>query len=171
MRGVLEALLACPAVTVASISGACLGGGAEIAAACDLALASDDARIGFPEVRVACFPPGAAALLPVRIGSARAAEWILSGETFSGRIAAAAGFVARSVPAARLAEETDRLAERLLANGRDGLAAARELLRAERREALARRLPSAEAAYRRLAGNEELAKAVREWGKKFGVRS
>ena len=40
--------------------------------ACDLVLAAEDARIGFPEIRLACFPPGAAALLPARIGEARA---------------------------------------------------------------------------------------------------
>lgn len=166
MRELLEALLRTPAVTLASISGACLGGGAEIVAACDLALSADDARIGFPEVRLACFPPGAAALLPGRIGEARAAEWILSGRIVSGREAAQAGFVSRSVPAARLSEETDRLAGRLLETGRDGLASARDLMRAGRREALEKRLPAAEDAYRRLAGNADLARAVREFGSK-----
>lgn len=163
MRALLEALLGVPAVTVAEVSGACLGGGAEIVAACDLTLCSDDARIGFPEVRLACFPPGGVALLPAQIGSARAAEWILSGRTFSGREAAEAGFVARAVPAARLAEAIDRLADELLGLKGAGLAAARELLRAARREALATRLPDAEEAYRRLAGNADLARAVREF--------
>lgn len=80
MREVLEALVASPAVTLAAVQGACLGGGAEIVAACDLVLLADDARVGFPEIRLACFPPGAAALLPAsserpgrRIGSSRAA--------------------------------------------------------------------------------------------------
>ena len=81
MRELLGALVETPAVTLAAISGACLGGGAEIVAACDLALCADDARIGFPEVRLACFPPGAVALLPLLIGAARAADWILSGRT------------------------------------------------------------------------------------------
>lgn len=166
MRGVLEALLRTPAVTLASVSGACLGGGAEIVAACDLALASEDARVGFPEVRLACFPPGGVALLPARIGEARAADWILSGRTLSGREAESAGFVSRAVAPARLADETDRLAERLCALGREGLSAARDLLRANRREALEKRLPPAEDAYRRLAGDEDLAKAVRDFGKR-----
>jgi len=160
MRGLLEALIGTPAVTLAAISGACLGGGAEIVAACDLSLAAEDARIGFPEIRLACFPPGAAALLPGRIGEARAAEWILSGRISSGRAAAEAGFVSRAVGTARLSEETDRLAARLLGMAGEGLSAARELMRAGRREALATRLPVAEDAYRRLAGNEQLARAV-----------
>ena len=62
---VLRALVETPAVTLASVSGACLGGGAEIVAACDLVLVAEDARIGFPEIRLACFPPAAAVLLPL----------------------------------------------------------------------------------------------------------
>ncbi len=84
MRAVLAALVETPAVTLASVSGACLGGGAEIVAACDLVLVSEDARIGFPEIRLACFPPGAAVLLPLRLGEARATEWILTGQTYLG---------------------------------------------------------------------------------------
>jgi hypothetical protein len=68
------------------------------------------------------------------------------------------------VPAGRLGEEVDRLAARLAALAPGGLGAARELLRASRREALARRLPAAEEAYRGLAGDPDLARAVREFG-------
>jgi len=163
MRSVLEGLVAAPAVTVACVSGACLGGGAEIAAACDLVLAADDARIGFPEIRVACFPPGGAVLLPVRIGEARACEWVLRGETYSGREAARIGFATRSTPADALERETDRATEELLSRSPLALASARELLRVARREALARNLPRAEEAYRRLTGSEDLARAVREF--------
>jgi cyclohexa-1,5-dienecarbonyl-CoA hydratase len=163
MRSVLGRLVAAPAVTVAAVSGACLGGGAEIAAACDLVYAAEDARIGFPEIRLACFPPGAAVLLPSRIGDARATEWILTGETFSGREAARAGFAARALPAAELSREVDRVLADLLARSPRALASARDLLRRGRREALARELPRAEEAYRRLAGSEDLARAVREF--------
>jgi cyclohexa-1,5-dienecarbonyl-CoA hydratase len=166
MRAVLEALVATPAITLASVGGACLGGGAEIVAACDLAIASDDARIGFPEITLACFPPGGIALLPLAIGESRAAEWILSGRIVSGREAEQAGFVARSVPAGRLGEEVDRLAARLAGHARGGLGAARDLLRARRREALATRMTAAEEAYRGLAGDADLAKAVREFGRR-----
>ena len=166
MRSALAALLDAPAVTVAAVSGTCLGGGAELVCACDLVLVAEDARVGFPEIALSCFPPGTAALLALRIGEARAAEWILTGRRVSGREAAEAGFAARSVPAQRLDAETETLASRLLATGPAALAAARELLREPRRRALADRLPAAEAAYRNLAGNEDLARAVREFGKK-----
>jgi cyclohexa-1,5-dienecarbonyl-CoA hydratase len=164
MRGALSALIKTPAVTVAAVSGACLGGGAELVSACDLVLVAEDARIGFPEIRLACFPPGAAALLPVRIGGARAAEWILTGRTVSGREAAQAGFASRAVPPVDLETETSRVVRELLATSASALAGARDLLRAERRRALAESLPRAEDAYRLLAGSTDLARAVREFG-------
>lgn len=160
MRSALNALVKTPAVTIAVVSGACLGGGAELAAACDIVLVAEDARIGFPEIRLACFPPGAAALLPGRIGSARAADWILTGRIVSGREAVDAGFAARDFPPARLDEEAARLARQLLATSGAALAGARDLLRAERRRALAEALPRGEDAYRLLAGSEDLARAI-----------
>jgi cyclohexa-1,5-dienecarbonyl-CoA hydratase len=163
MRRALHALVETPAVTLAPVSGACLGGGAELVCACDLVVAAADARIGFPEIRLACFPPGAAALLPLRIGEARATEWILTGETCSGREAAEAGFASRAVEGTRLAAETERLAERVLSASPRALAAARDLSRRRRREALRTDLPAAEEAYRKLAGSEDLARAVREF--------
>jgi len=163
MRKVLEGLLAAPAVTVACVSGACLGGGAELAAACDLVFAAEDAKIGFPEIRLSCFPPGGCALLPARIGSSRAADWILSGDTFSGRDAVEAGFASRCYPAARLEDETARFAAILLSRGPAALGAATRLLREDRRRALAEGLSRAEDAYRTLAGDPDLAKAVRDF--------
>lgn len=163
MRRVLEALVETPAVTVAAVGGACLGGGAEIAAACDFVLAAVDARIGFPEIRLACFPPGAAALLPAKIGPARSADWILTGRVVSGRDAAEAGFASRAVEASGLSRETDRLVADLLARSPAALAEACGLLRAPRREAIAAILPRAEEAYRRLAEDPALAKAVSEF--------
>ena len=166
MRAVLEALVASPAVTVAAVSGACLGGGAEIAAACDLVLAAEDARIGFPEIRLACFPPGGAALLPLKVGETRAADWILTGRVVSGSEAAETGFASRACTAAALDEESGRLAEDLLSRSPAALRAALGVLRAPRRQALAGALLSAEEAYRGLAGSEDLARAVSSFGGK-----
>lgn len=166
MRGVLSALVETPAVTLASVSGACLGGGAEILCACDVALVAEDARVGFPEIRLACFPPGAAALLPIRVGEAAAADWILGGEQRSGREAAEAGLASRAVRPELLDAETERMSERILSASPRALALALGLLRRGRREALRVRLPEAEDAYRRLAGSDDLARAVREFRKK-----
>jgi len=165
MRSLLESLVETPAITVAAVSGACLGGGAEIAAACDLVFVGEDARIGFPEIRLGCFPPAGVALLPGRIGSARASEWILTGRTYSGREAAEAGFAARSLAADEVDSHAERTASELACLGRTALGAARDLLRQDRREALAKALPRAEEAYRRLAGSKDLARAVEKFKK------
>jgi enoyl-CoA hydratase/carnithine racemase len=102
MRRVLAALCETPAVTLASVSGACLGGGAEIVSACDLVLVAEDARIGFPEIRLACFPPGAAH--PAGPHQARAAG----------------GFSrARPTPAGRPEQDSPRAVE-AAPRGRDG---------------------------------------------------
>src|SRR5262245_61839240 len=141
MRRVLEAIVETPAITVAAVSGACLGGGAEIACACDLVVAAEDARIGFPEIRLACFPPGAAVLLPLRIGRARAWDWILTGRIVSGREAAQAGFSTRSVEPGSVEAAAERLASELADKSPAAIGAVRSLIREERREALARILP------------------------------
>ena len=165
MRAALTALVETPAITIAEVFGACLGGGAEIAAACDFVYAAEDARIGFPEIRLACFPPAGSVLLPLRVGAARAAEWILSGRTVSGREAALAGFASRAFPASVLAAETDRAAAQLAGRAPAALGAAREILRSARREALAPGGPLArsEAAYRGLAHDPDLARAVADF--------
>ncbi len=165
MRAAVAALTDTTAVTVAEVSGACLGGGAELAAACDFVYCSEDARIGFPEIRLACFPPAGAVLLPLRIGASRAAEWILSGRSVSGREAAAAGFATRALPAGVLRAETDRSARELASRSSAALAGALSLLRAARREALlpGGPLARAEDAYRRLAHDPDLARAVAEF--------
>ena len=164
MREVLQALVEAPAATIAAVRGACLGGAAEIVAACDLVVAAEDARIGFPEIRLACFPPAAPALLPLRVGVGRAADWILTGRILSGREALEAGFVSRCVADDRVGPEVERLAAELLSHGPAALAAAVDQIRRSRRRALAEDLPAAEDAYRRLAGDQDLARAVREFG-------
>jgi len=163
MRAALTSLLETSAVTIAAVSGACLGGGAELASACDLVFAAEDSRIGFPEIRVACFPPAAVALLPLRVGAARAADWILSGRTVSGREAAEAGFASRALPADQVEREAENFARGLLSRAPAALAAASRVLRFERRRALDETMTRAEEAYRGLAGDEDLARAVREW--------
>ncbi len=93
LHGAVRRLDALPAVTVAAVQGHCLGGGMELALACDLVLATDDARFGQPEIELGCFPPVAAALYPRRIGAARTLELILSGRTLAAAEAEALGLV------------------------------------------------------------------------------
>jgi cyclohexa-1,5-dienecarbonyl-CoA hydratase len=155
-HGLIQELLDFPGVTVACVQGACLGGGLEVALACDLVVVADDAQLGFPEIDLACFPPVAATWLPDLVGTAAAADWILTGRRFSGREALARGLVCRSVPARELSSEGRRLVEGLQAKSRSARAAALGLLRRPKRLSLS----EAEEAYRRLSGSEDLRRAV-----------
>jgi cyclohexa-1,5-dienecarbonyl-CoA hydratase len=83
-------------VTVAAVRGACLGGGAELAAVCDIVYTARDATWGFPEIKLACYPPVATVALPALIGQKRASELIFTGRQISGDEAAAIGLANRS---------------------------------------------------------------------------
>jgi cyclohexa-1,5-dienecarbonyl-CoA hydratase len=95
-------LLDVPAPTAAIVRGQCLGGGLEVVLACDLVFAADDASLGLPEVSLGVFPPLGAALLPARIGSARAATAVISGQALPASWWADAGLVHRTAPASEL---------------------------------------------------------------------
>jgi cyclohexa-1,5-dienecarbonyl-CoA hydratase len=102
-------------VSIASVHAPALGGGCELALACDLVFAATEADFGTPEIELGCFPPVALAAFPRRIGRARAADWILTGRRFSAAEAAAAGLVTRVVRREDLDETVARAAEALLA--------------------------------------------------------
>jgi cyclohexa-1,5-dienecarbonyl-CoA hydratase len=91
-------LLDAPAPTAAVVRGRCLGGGFELALACDLIFAAENATFGLPEVTLGVFPPAAAALLPARVGAARATVAILSGAAVSAAEWVAAGLVTAAAP-------------------------------------------------------------------------
>ena len=84
---------------IALVHGAALGGGCELALACDIILARSDARFGLPEIKLGVFPPVAAALLPRLVGRQRALDLILHGNTFSGDEAKQLGIAAHAWPA------------------------------------------------------------------------
>ena len=90
-HGVIRALVASRKVTIASVRGNCLGGGAELAMVCDLVYTSDEATWQFPEIKLGCFPPVAAVALAALIGQKRATELILTARKVSGPEAAALG--------------------------------------------------------------------------------
>src|SRR5579862_2325392 len=110
-HAVIRALVATTKVTIASVHGLCLGGGAEVAMVCDLVYSIDDAEWGFPEIRLACYPPVACTALSALVGQKRAAELILTGRTISGEEAAEIGLANRAVDDSQLSgavEETTR---------------------------------------------------------------
>ncbi|HXT23092.1 MAG TPA: enoyl-CoA hydratase-related protein [Thermoanaerobaculia bacterium] len=101
-HGAIRLLRDLDAITVACVRGHCLGGGLELALACDLVVASDDATFGLPEITLGCYPPVAAALLPRWIGRPRALDLILTGRTFDAAEAERLGLLTRRVPAGEL---------------------------------------------------------------------
>lgn len=110
-HAVIRAVVASRKITIAAVQGACLGGGAELAAVCDMVYTARDATWGFPEIKLGCYPPVAAVALPALVGQKRAAELILTGRQISGDEAVAIGLANRS----SRAEELDALVQQTLA--------------------------------------------------------
>ena len=102
LRELLRTVALLPAPTLATVRGQCLGGGLELALACDLIIAEETAQLGLPEIKLGVFPPAGAALLPVRIGASRAAQMVLTGASWTAAEANAAGLVHRIAPAGEL---------------------------------------------------------------------
>jgi len=115
MHALIERLLDAPAVTAAIVRGRCLGGGFELALACDFIFAAADAVMGLPEIALGVFPPAASALLPVRIGAARATRAIVTGEAHRAQEWREVGLVEVVSPAEGLDAEVERWYDRHLA--------------------------------------------------------
>jgi len=134
-------------LTVAAIHGSTLGGGAEIALLCDIVIAANDTVLGFPEIKLAAFPPVAAACLPERCAWPLAMGLLL-GETIDARAAQHAGLVSQVVEKARLAQTADRVATELAAHSAVALRALTSATRGQRAPALMQRLDAAIATYK-----------------------
>lgn len=100
-------------VTLAAVHGHCLGGGMELASACDFVVATRTARFAQPEIKLACFPPVAAVLLPVLVGPRRALELILTGRTLTAEQAQELGLVTQVVAEEELESATSALLKTL----------------------------------------------------------
>ena len=140
MAGLVRALERHPRPTVALLRGACLGGGLEVALACDLIWASDRAALGSPEIKLGVLAPFAAALLPRRVGLGRALELLLTGEAIPAERALALGLLERVYPDATFEADAGAALARLASRSGPALGTARRAVR----EALA--APSLDAA-------------------------
>lgn len=91
----IRRLLGFAAPVIGAVNGAALGGGCELALACDVILASSRAKLGQPEIKLGVFPPVAAALLPRLVGRQRALDLILSGRVLRASEALEMGLVSQ----------------------------------------------------------------------------
>lgn len=96
-HAVILAIVNSRKVTVAVTRGHILGGGAELAMVCDLVYTTEHSIWGFPEIKLACYPPVATTALAALIGQRNAADLILTGRTINGMEAAQLGLVNRAV--------------------------------------------------------------------------
>jgi enoyl-CoA hydratase/carnithine racemase len=118
-----------PLPTIAVIEGDALGGGLELALCCDLRVASAQARLGLPEVRLGVMPgSGGTQRLPRLIGLARAKELVMLGELIDAETALGFGLVNRVVPRGRAESTARELAQTLASRGPMAMREAKGLL-------------------------------------------
>jgi enoyl-CoA hydratase len=116
--GVAKRLAVLPMPTIAAIEGNALGGGLELALCCDLRIASERARLGLPEVRLAVTPgAGGTQRLPRVVGAARAKELILTGKILTAAEAERIGLVHEVVPAGDAVARAVAIGEEIAARG------------------------------------------------------
>lgn len=105
-------------VVIAAVNGYALGGGCELALFCDLRIAAEHAKFGFPEAKLGVMPGyGGTQLLPRLIGPARAKHLLFTGEIVGAEEAYRLGLVDKVCPSGTLTDETEKLARTIAANG------------------------------------------------------
>jgi enoyl-CoA hydratase len=129
LRDLCEAIRRFPAPVIARLPGWCLGGGLEVAAACDIRVAAHDAKFGMPEVKVGIPSVIHAALLPRLIGFGRARWLVMTAENIDAPTALAWGLVDQVAPAGGLDDAVEHTAKALLECGPEALRIQKELCR------------------------------------------
>ena len=143
--GVVRDLIGFPYPTVAGVRGRCLGGGLELALACGIVIAEEDAVLASPEIRLGVLPPAAIALLADR----RAEDVLLTGRDLSATEARNKGIVDIVTPTGALDETVSAfVAEHFTPRSPASLRVATQAVRAPRREAIEAGLAEAERVYR-----------------------
>jgi methylglutaconyl-CoA hydratase len=119
----------CPKPVIGQIHGAALGGGAGLAAVCDIAIAADDAIFGFTEVKLGIIPAVISPFVLAKIGASHARALFLTGERFDARRAKHIGLVHEVVPAVELGAAVEHCLEELFTAGPAAVRAAKLLIR------------------------------------------
>ncbi|MFB6680047.1 enoyl-CoA hydratase/isomerase family protein [Streptomyces sp. NPDC057684] len=166
-RGAYGGVLELPMPVIAAVHGFALGGGFELALACDLIVADETAVVGLPEVSVGVIPGGGGTqLLPRRVGAARAAELIFSARRVEAREALEMGLVDQVVGVGGDREAALELAGRIAANSPVGLRAAKRALRVGYGLDLRAGLEVEDAAWRSVAFSGDRAEGVAAFNEK-----
>ena len=146
---------------IAAIHGYCLGGGLELAMACDIRVASEDARLGQPEIKLGLIPGGGGTQrLPRLVGLGRAMYLNLTGDPIDGKTAYDWGLVEKVVPQEELHETATGIAKTIAARSPHSVAVLRELARTTRDLSLEEGLRREAEGFRRCLGSEDGAEGV-----------
>jgi len=129
-RGLFNAFDTFPKPVIAMVNGYCLGGGCEVALACDIRVASDKASFGQPEINLGIIPGGGGTQRLTRlVGEGKAMEMILSGEIINAEEAFRVGLVNHVVPADQLEAKTMEIANRIAEKSPIALRLAKEAVK------------------------------------------
>lgn len=129
LADLLRAVDECPWPVIARVQGAAMGGGAGLVAACDIAVAQEDAQFGFPEVRLGLIPAVISTFVLGRIGGRAARRYFLTGEKFGAAEAAAIGLVHEAVRRDALDSTIDGIVRAILQGGPKAQLAAKRMIR------------------------------------------
>ena len=146
MSRMFAALDALPVPVIGRIQGAALGGGAGLAAVCDVVVAEDGALFGFTEVKLGILPAVISPFALAKIGPSAARELFLTGARFSAARAREIGLVHAVVPAAELDAAVNQYVREFLAGGPEAIAAAKALIPMVWRRPIADAMPITAAA-------------------------
>lgn len=146
-HGIFRRMQDLPMPTLAAVNGVALGGGMEVAIACDMIVCTDRAKFGQPEIKLAVFPPIAAVLLPRLVPPARAMELLLGGENLGAAEALQIGLVNRVFARENFAAEVQGFVAPFLALSAAALASALKAIRAAAGKPFGAALDAAETIY------------------------
>ncbi|MBX5493283.1 MAG: enoyl-CoA hydratase/isomerase family protein [Chloroflexi bacterium] len=152
---------------IAAINGLALGGGLELALACDFALAAEGARFGFPETTLAIIPgDGGTQLLPRVVGQPKARELIFTGEIIDAAEALRLGLVTRVVPADALLPAAREIAAKIARNGPIAVRQAKRALNMSREVGLSAGFLYEQEAYQATIPTEDRTEALRAFAER-----
>ena len=163
-HGLILAVTRLTKITIAEVQGACLGGGAELAMVCDMCFTTTEAKWGFPEITLGCYPPVACTALASIIGEKHAADLIFTGRTITGQEAADWGLANQACAPDQIAHTVQERLDHLLKLSPAALAHAKKAFYAWDSVHLDKGLARAEKIYvEELMRTEDANEGIRAW--------